>query len=50
MRYIVVIKHKGDAAQLDCDTLEQAMLLKQAYLNWGGYDLVTIERANDETI
>ena len=42
--YTVVITHKGDTARLTCATLAEAQNLKQAYLNWGGYEQVTIEQ------
>ena len=44
MNYTVVITHKGDIARLVCATLEEAQSLKQAYINWGGYEQVTIEQ------
>ena len=44
MNYIVVITDKGETARLPCSTLDEAQNLKQAYLNWGGYEQVTIEQ------
>jgi hypothetical protein len=43
--YIVVIIDKGEVARLPCSTLAEAQNLKRAYLNWGGYEQVTIEQA-----
>jgi hypothetical protein len=43
MKYIVIIKDNGDIARLECETLEEAVLLKQAFLNHGVYQSVTIE-------
>ena len=43
MKYIVVITNNGDDARLECETLEEAVLLKQAFLNHGVYQSITIE-------
>lgn len=44
MIYTVVITHNGEIARLTCATLDEAQNLKQAFINWGGYDQVTIEQ------
>ena len=37
----VVINHQGESAVLACSTLEEARLVRQSYINWGGmgYDI-----------
>ena len=39
--YTVVIRHQGDSARLSCSTLEEAELVRQSFVNWGGlgYDI-----------
>ena len=41
-RWIVVIKHEGEVVELDCESLEEAQVVRRSFINWGGmgYDIV----------
>jgi hypothetical protein len=41
MTYTVVINHAGEEVRLDCDTMEEAQLVRRSFVNWGGlgYDI-----------
>lgn len=41
MTYTVVIKHRGETAQLLCSTLEEAQMVRRSFVHWGGlgYDI-----------
>lgn len=41
--YYVVIEHQGDTARLECDSLEEAVRVRQSFVNWGGYQSVEID-------
>lgn len=43
MKYTVVILHDGECARLDCDTLEEAQLVRRSFVNYGKYQEVRIE-------
>jgi hypothetical protein len=45
MRYTVVILQDGEYARLECDTLEEAQLVKQSFVNYGKYQEVVIEHS-----
>jgi hypothetical protein len=36
MTYTVIIKHAGEEARLDCDTMEEAQIVRRSFVNWGG--------------
>ena len=41
MTYTVIIQHQGEEAHLSCASLEEARLVRQSFINWGGmgYDI-----------
>jgi len=43
MEYTVVITHNGDQASLDCDSYEEALRVKQSFINYGKYQSVVID-------
>ena len=43
MKYTVVIRHRGEEARLECETMVEAMQVRQAFVNYGGYQEVEIE-------
>ena len=43
MNYVVVIVQDGETARLDCETLQQAQLVKRSFINYGKCESVTIE-------
>ncbi len=48
MTYTVVIQHLGEQARLLCASLEEALQVRQSFINWGGYQEVTIETQVDQ--
>jgi hypothetical protein len=43
MTYTVVIQQDGEFARLECETLEEAQLVRQSFVNYGKCQAVTIE-------
>lgn len=43
MTYTVVIQHCNEVARLSCSTLEEAIQVKQSFINYGKYQSVEIE-------
>lgn len=41
--YTVVIVQDGDRARLSCATLEEAIMVKRSFVNYGRYQEVSIE-------
>lgn len=41
--FTVVITHDGEQARLECDTLAEAQMLRQSFVNYGKYQEVEIE-------
>ncbi len=41
MLYTVVINYRGETARLACATLEEAQMVRNSFVNWGGvgYDI-----------
>ncbi len=41
MTYTVVINHNGETARLACQSMEEAQMVRQSFINWGGlgYDI-----------
>jgi hypothetical protein len=35
--YAVVINHLGETARLACHSLEEAQMVRQSFVNWGGF-------------
>ena len=48
MKYTVVILQDGEYACLECQTLEEAQLVRQSFVNYGKYQEVVIERLGVE--
>jgi hypothetical protein len=44
MTYTVVIQQDGEFARLDCETLEEAQLVRRSFVNYGKCQSVTIEQ------
>ena len=46
MAYSVVINCNGEQAVLECSTMEEAIMVRRSFINWGGmgYD-ITIQGA-----
>jgi len=42
MTWFVVIQQDDDQAVLECDTVDEAILLRQSFLNYGKYQSVEI--------
>ena len=47
MKYTVVILQDGETARLKCDTLEEAQMVRTSFLNYGKFESITIEVAED---
>ncbi len=47
MTHTVIIRHAGEEAHLSCASLEEARLVRQSFINWGGmgYDIRIEETA-----
>ncbi len=41
MKYSVIIDHAGEVVRLDCETMEEALMVRRSFVNWGGmgYDI-----------
>lgn len=41
MSYTVIINYRNETARLDCETWDQAVMVRQSFINWGGmgYDI-----------
>lgn len=35
--YKVKIEHSGEIAELLCDSHEEAIIVRQGFINWGGF-------------
>jgi hypothetical protein len=44
MSYEVVIQQDGDSARLACESYEEAVQVRQSFINYGRYQSVEIER------
>jgi hypothetical protein len=36
MTYAVIIRHAGEEVRLDCDTFEEAQMVRRSFIHWGG--------------
>lgn len=43
MKYFIIIQHKGEIAVLFCDSYNEALQTKQAFINYGKYENVRIQ-------
>lgn len=43
MTYTVVIQHCNEVARLRCSTFEEAIRVKQSFINYGKYQSVEVE-------
>ena len=43
MTYYVVIEHDGETARLECESLEEAQMVRRSFVNYGKYGEVRIE-------
>jgi hypothetical protein len=41
MKYTVIIRYQDEEARLECSTVEEARMVRQSFVNWGGmgYDI-----------
>jgi hypothetical protein len=46
LTYVVVILQDGEYARLECETLEEAHLVRRSFVNYGKCQRVTIEKKN----
>lgn len=44
--YVVVILQDGEYARLECETLKEAQLVRQSFVNYGKCQEVTIVQSN----
>jgi hypothetical protein len=43
MKYLVIIEHKGETAILPYESYSEALQTKQAFINYGKYEIVRIQ-------
>lgn len=43
MKYFVIIEQDGDIARLECDSLEEAQMVRRSFVNYGKCSDVRIE-------
>jgi hypothetical protein len=43
MKYIVIIEQDGETARLQCETLEEAQIVRRSFVNYGKCNDVRIE-------
>jgi hypothetical protein len=43
MKYTVIIEQDGETARLTCETLEEAQMVRQSFVNYGKCSDVRIE-------
>jgi hypothetical protein len=43
MKYFVIIEQDGDSACLECDSLEEAQMVRRSFVNYGKCSDVRIE-------
>lgn len=43
MTYFVIVEQDGDIARLECETLEEAQMVRRSFVNYGKCSNVRIE-------